>query len=212
MAIKPIVSIVLIVTVAASASLAKAPARPKARPEIHAAIRADAKKWQPVSLLIGGDHRKIRTAISFRTMIEETKVKTSPAEATVKLHGGPNSSWLVYSIWPKAFELKRKHVEVRLRLMESYVEEARTYVVTVTDRRTGAGAGFDSNELRRRGIEFEEVSGESGRIEIAAIDHRPSKSAKNSGRLRAVGFADRDLSHVDLSWSIVGLAPIASRR
>ena len=197
----------IVKTPAAAPAVIPKPAQASPQRPIYAKISPESKKWKPISLSIAGDFRTIRTAVSFRSLIDVKKIKTSPAKASAKVHGGAHSFWLVYSLWPKVLEVRRKHIEVRVRMVEKFVEEVRCAVVRVTDPRPGVGAGLDSDELRFYGVEFEEISGEAGRIEIAALDPRPSPAAKNAGRLRAAVFSDRDLNRVDLSWSTAGLPP-----
>ncbi len=112
---------------------------------------------------------------------------------------------MILSIFPRALEKKRKHFEVRLRLVEGYVEEAKAVLVTVVDRRPRVGAGLDAQELTRAGVEFEEEFPDEGEIRVAALDPRPSSKAFNAGLLRGASFADRDAGLADVSWSVRGL-------
>ena len=179
-----------------------------ARP-LHAVIHADAKDWEPVGLKAGGDPYQAET----KAVLHEEKVKGkykgvfSKATASARLHKeGKYDRWLVISIFPKALERRRMHIEARFRIVEGYVEEARGELVSITDRRQ-AGTGLDSFELRERGVEFGEASPASGTLLISALDPRPSASALNSGALKLADFDNSVVGLADASWSVKGLPP-----
>ncbi len=184
---------------------AGAPKAKLARP-IHATIHSDAKDWEPLSLKAGGDPGAAETKVVLKQEKVKGKYKGTPtkAKATALLHKAKNEAWLVVSVWPKALERRRLHLEVRLRIVEGFVEDVKAVAVSVVDRRY-SGAGMDSDDLRRRGVEFEEESAEKGQVLISALDPRPSKSAANSGALKLASFGDKDIGLVDASWSVVGL-------
>jgi hypothetical protein len=182
---------------------------PKAKLErpIHAEIAADAKDWEPVSLKAGGDPYQAETAATLRQEKVRGKFRgaASKASAAARVHKEGKDRWLVVCVFPKALAKRRMHVEVRLKLVEGFVEEAKAALVTIVDRRPDAGAGLDSYDLRARGVEFEEDSPESGAITVSALDARPSKSALNSGALKRAAFGDKSVGLADVSWSVKGL-------
>jgi hypothetical protein len=102
---------------------------------------------------------------------------------------------------------RRIHFEVRLKIVEGLVEEAKAAVVTIVDPRPNEGDGLDSYELRARGVEFEEDSPSAGTLLISAVDPRPSKSAVNSGTLKLGAFGNKAVGLSDVSWSVKGLPP-----
>ena len=180
-----------------------------ARP-LHAVIHADAKDWEPVAVKAGGDPFQAETKAVLRQEKVQGKYKGIPSKATAaaRLHkAGKDDRWLVVCIFPKALEPRRMHFEVRLKIVEGFVEDAKAALVSITDRRPLAGAGLDSLDLRAGGVEFEEDSPGSGTILISALDPRPSASAVNSGSLKLAAFANMAVRLADVSWSVKGLPP-----
>lgn len=180
--------------------------KPKLARPIRATLHAEAKDWEPLSLKAGGDPVLAKTEAVLRLEKVKGKYKGTPskAKAFARLHRSKDAAWLVFSIFPKALEKKRAHVEVRLKLVEGFVEDARAALVSVVDRHY-TGAGMDSDELRARGVEFEEDSPASGQILISALDPRPSKTAFSAGTLKQAAFASQDVRLCDVSWSTTGL-------
>lgn len=182
---------------------------PKAKLErpMHAVIHPDAKDWEPVSLKAGGDPFQAETSATLRESKVRGKYKgtASKAKASARVHKAGQDRWLVVSVFPKGLERARMHFELRFRIVEGFVEDAKAAVVTIVDRRAGAGAGLDSYELRARGVEFEEDSPESGSLLVSAMDPRPSKSAFNAGTLKRASFGDKEVGLADASWAVKGL-------
>jgi hypothetical protein len=180
--------------------------KPKLTRPIRAIIPAEAKDWEPVSLKPGGDPVLAETKAVLRQAKVKGKLKgsASKAKATARLIKGKDEQWLVLSIFPTALEARRAHFEIRLRLAEGFVENVKASIVTIVDRRSG-GALLNSDELRARGVEFEEDSPASGHVLISALDPRPSKTAFNGGTLKLAAFADENAGLVDVSWSVTGL-------
>jgi hypothetical protein len=174
---------------------------------IHAVIHKDSADWAPVSLRAGGDPGAARTraALRIRGAKARRRGTESYAKAIARLRKAGDDRWLTISVFPRALEKRRKHFEVRLKLVEGYVEEAKAALVTVVDRRAGVGAGQDADEMTRQAVEFEEEFPSSGEILISALDPRPSAGAFNAGVLRGASFADRDAGLVDAAWSVRGL-------
>lgn len=174
---------------------------------LHAFVHADSKDWEPLSLRVAGDPLQAENAARLR----ETKVKgkyKGPvflATANARIHKTREDVWLVISIFPKKATRRRLHFEIRFRMVEGYVEAAQAALVTIVDQRPKAGMGLNSYELRAQGVEFEEDSPGSGRIEVAALDHHPGKSAFNAGALKLAPFADKEVGTADVSWSVTGL-------
>lgn len=181
-------------------------AKPKLKRPIHAILHAEAKDWEPLSLRAGGDPETARTGVVLRLSKVRGKYKGTPskAKAFARLHGPKDGRWLVVSVFPKALEKRRAHFEVRLRIVEGYVEDARASLVSVVDRQY-TGAGMDSDELRARGVAFEEDSPASGRLLVSALDPRPSRRALNAGTLTQAAFASQEARLCDVSWSVTGL-------
>jgi hypothetical protein len=182
--------------------------KPKLSRPIHAVIHPDAKEWEPLSLKAGGDPGQAETKAILLQAKHKGRYKGTPskAKAAARLRKRKDDLWLIYSIFPKALERRRAHFEVRLRLVEGYVENVQASLVAVVDRRPDVGAGLDSDALSALGIAFEEDSPASGSVLISALDPRPSKFAYNSGTLKLAAFADKDVGTADVSWAARGLS------
>ncbi|HXT00957.1 MAG TPA: hypothetical protein VN915_09805 [Elusimicrobiota bacterium] len=186
-----------------------APKAKLARP-LHAIIHPDSKDWEPLAVKAGGDPFQAETRVILREEKSRGKYKGAAVKATssARLYKAGEDRWLVVRVFPKApVEKRRVHFEVRLKIVEGYVEEVKAAAVTVVDERANVGAGLDAHELRDRGIEFEEDTPASGTLVISALDPRPSKSAVNSGALKLASFAGKALGLADVSWSAKGLPP-----
>ena len=180
----------------------KKPSRP-----IHAVIHPEAKAWEPLSLRPGGDPSQAETRVVLRLFKAKKGYKgaESKAKASARLHKDKDGRRLIVSVFPRALGRRRAHFEIRFRFVEGFVEDAKAALVSVVDRRSGVGAGLDSEELRAQGVEFEEDSPASGSILVSALDPRPSKSAFNAGTLKRAAFGDKDAGLADVSWSATGL-------
>ncbi len=180
--------------------------KPKLVRPIHATIHPDAKEWEPLSLRAAGDPGQAETKAVLRVEKVRGKYKGVPskARAVAHLRKRKDDLWLIYSVFPKALEKRRSHFEVRLRLVEGFVENVEASLVTVVDRQY-TGAGMDSVELRARGVEFEEDSPASGSVLISALDPRPSKTAFNAGELKLGAFEAQEVGAADVSWAVTGL-------
>lgn len=186
-----------------------APKAKLSRP-MHAIIHPDAKDWEPVALKAAGDPGQAET----RVILREEKVRGKyrgaavKASASARLYKAGQDRVLVLRVFPKsAVDRRRVHFEVRLKIIEGYVEEAKVAAVTVVDDRPNVGAGLDARELRDRGIEFEEDTPASGTLLISALDPRPSKTAVNSGVLKLASFGNKVVGLADVAWSAKGLPP-----
>lgn len=181
-----------------------------ARP-MHAEISADAKNWEPLAVRTGGDPFQAGTKAVVRQEKVRGKFKGAAIKApsaSARLYKTGRDRWLVVRVFPKeTIEKRRIHFEVRFKIVEGLVEEAKAAVVTIVDRRPGVGAGLDAYELRARGVEFEEDSPSSGTLLVSALDPRPSKSAVNSGTLKRGSFGNTAVGLADVSWSATGLPP-----
>lgn len=180
--------------------------KPALKRPIRAVIHKEAKDWEPLSLRAAGDPYAAVNAVILRQVRSRKgwEGETSQAESRAYLVKDGEDRWLVVAVFPRALARRRAHFEVRLRLVEGFVEDARATLVKITDHRTG-GATLTSEQLRARGVAFEEDSPASGRLEISALDPRPSKRAFNAGKLRAAAFADAGVRLANVSWSVKGL-------
>jgi hypothetical protein len=175
---------------------------------LHAIIHPDSKEWEPVALKAGGDPFQAETKVTLREEKARGKYRgaNEKSTASARLYKAGQDRWLVIRVFPKSLVAKRLvHFEVRLKIVEGFVEELKVAAVTVVDRRPGVGAGLDSYELRDQGVEFEEDSPDSGTVLISALDPRPSKSASNSGVLKLASFGSKVVGLADVSWSAKGL-------
>ena len=189
---------------------AEAEAKPKFKNLLHAVIHPEAKEWEPLSLQAGGDPGQAVNAVVLRQVKVKGKIKgdSAKARASARLVRSKDDRWLVVSIFPQALENRRLHLEVRFRVVEGFVEDAKAAAVFVMDARPGAGAGLDSFALRAAGVAFQEESPGFGQVLVSALDPRPSQAAFNAGRLKLAEFADADLGFVDASWSVRGLSAL----
>jgi len=189
-----------------------APKAKLSRP-MHAIIHKDAVDWEPLAIRTGGIPGASENAVSLKVVKIKGRMKgeSSKARSAARTHKGrKDSSWLVISLYPKALERRRAHLEVRFRIFEGYVEEVEAAAVTVTDRRKKLPAALlDSYDLRERGFEYEEERPGSGLFVVAELDPRPGGASRNSGRLEKAEFADKDIGFVNLSWSAKGVAAAA---
>jgi hypothetical protein len=179
-----------------------------ARP-MHAIIHKDAVDWEPLAVKEGGVPGSAENAVSLKVVKIKGRMKgeNSKARSVARTHkGAKDSRWLVISLYPKALERRRTHLELRFRVFEGYVEEVQAAAVIVTDRRKKLPAKLlDSYDLRELGIEYEEDKPGSGLFVVAELDPRPGNSSVNSGRLEKAEFADKDLGFVNLSWAAKGV-------
>jgi hypothetical protein len=182
--------------------------KPRPKAVLHATVHPDARDWEPFSLRVGGDPGQAANGAFLRQVKSKGRLTgvASKARSAARLVRAKEDRWLVVSVFPKALEKRRLHVEVRLRVVEGYVEDVKVFAVCVVDPRPAAGAGLDSFALRAEGVEFSEESPASAEVLLSALDPRPGKGAFNAGRLKAAAFADRELGFAELSWSVRGLA------
>ena len=175
---------------------------------MHAVIHKDAADWEPLSVREGGVPGAAENSVALKVVKLKGRMKgeNSKAKSVARLHHGKRDSrWLAISLYPKALERKRTHLEIRLRIVEGYVEEVQAAAVKVTDERASSGKPLDSFELREQGIEYEEELPGSGQLVVAELDPRAGAGSANSGRLEKAEFADKDLGFVNLSWSVKGV-------
>ncbi len=167
-----------------------------------AVIHKAAQDWEPIGLKEGGDPYQAATGVTLR-LVKTAKGQRgvrSKAKAVVRAYPGkPGESWLIIAVYPKDLEKKRKHFEVRLRVVEGFVEKVEAALITLTDRR--AYKELDKPALRRLGVAFEEENPGSGLVSIAALDPRPGRSSFNAGKLSLAAFADPLAGFADVSWS-----------
>ena len=184
----------------------------KLRRPMHAVIHKDAVDWEPLSLREGGVPGASENTVALKVVKIKGRMKgeNSKARPAARLHKGKKDSrWLVISLYPKALERKRTHLEVRFRVFEGFVEEVEAAAVTVTDRRRlPAGKLLDSFDLREQAIEYQSERPGSGQFIVAELDPRPGRDAVNSGRFEKAEFADKDFGFVNLSWAVKGVRAV----
>lgn len=179
--------------------------KPKLKRPIKAKLLPEARGWTPLSLREAGDPGQ---AVNRATILLKKRGKSyvgqrSKTKAWARAYGEDQEGWLVLAIYPDSLASRRKHFELRFRVVEGYLEKVEAALVTV--RRRPAPPGSDRAALRRLGVPFDEEGPASGELTLSAFDHRPGKAARNSGRLRHAAFADPFVGYVDLSWSIKGV-------
>lgn len=181
--------------------------KPKLKRPIKAVIPKEAADWEPVGLKEGGDPHQASTGVTLklvRTAKGATKGERSKAKAVARAYQAKSGeTWLIVAVFPKALEARRKHLEVRLRVVEGNVEKVEAALVTVTDRR--AFKELDKVALRRAGAAFEEENPGSGLVLLSALEPRPGKTSWNAGKLSLAAFADPTVGYADVSWSARGV-------
>jgi hypothetical protein len=181
---------------------AAAPKAPKLSRPIKAHIPKEAKDWEPVGLQEGGDPYQLATSATlklYKSASGAYRGERSKARAIVHAYPVKTGETLfVVAVYPAALEKRRKHFELRVRVVEGNVESVEAALVKITDRR--AYKDVDRVALRKAGAAFEEEFPGSGVVSLAAFDPRPGK-AFNAGKLSKAGFADADAGFADVSWS-----------
>lgn len=176
--------------------------KPKPARPIRAHIPKEAKDWEPLGLKEGGAPFGGSNAATLRIVKAKGgyKGERSKAKAFARAYPvGTGETLLVLALFPKSLERKRKHFELRFRVVEGNVEKVEAALVTVTDRR--AYRDMDRVALRKAGAGFDEAFPASGLVSLAAFDPRPGRNA-NVGKLSLGEFADADAGFADLSWSL----------
>lgn len=185
---------------------------PDDRP-IKVVVHKEAKAWQPVSVRAGGTPGDVTT---FEWQVKTIRIKgkkrrtgdKSKAKAYVRLYPAGDDKRLVISIFPKKLEAQRTHLELRLLLIEGYLEKAQLFEVTA------AGGGFhdDAAALEREGVSFQEESPESAQVRLTAVDPRPGKESFNAGLIQKALFPEYrpsglpDLGQVEIAYSVYGVS------
>lgn len=191
------------------------PPPPKPAPRVlRATIHKDAKDWEPVSLRAGGDADAASTGATLRLVKSKGKYKgaVSKAVAVARVRRGKSSMKLTIAVFPKALETARMHLEVRLRIVEGFVEDVEVAAVTIRKGAPLPAGRLDAGELRRQGVEFSEETPSSGAVAVSALDPRAGKKSFNSGELRLASFTARELGFVSMSWAVNGVEGPAAKR
>lgn len=177
--------------------------KPKLTRPIKAYIPKEAKDWEPLGLKEGGDPYQASTGVTLKLVKSAKggyKGERSKAKAWARAYPvKPGETLFVIALFPKALEKRRKHFELRFRVVEGNVEKVEASLITVRDRR--AYRDIDRVALRRAGAAFEEESAASGVVSVAAFDPRPGRGL-NAGKLSLAEFPDREVGFADLSWSL----------
>ena len=195
-------------------------AQPEQPPEhpIRVHVHREAAHWKPIGLRTAAEDpatfMQIKTAFTRKIRASTVKgkrvLKGEPSrkvKATARLHKVGEDLLLVVSVYPASLRSLRKHMEVRYRLVEGFLEEVQVAAVTI---RGGAPSpedeSLDAVALEKRGIEFREDFPGSGQVRVTAIDAKVSKRAYNVATVRKAEFGDRELGTVDLTYFAKGLA------
>ena len=176
-------------------------------------VHKEAKAWEPVSVRAGGTPGDVTTFDwQVKTIrIKGKKVRTgdkSKAKAYVHLYPAGDDKRLVVSIFPKKLEAQRTHLELRLLLIEGYLEKAQVFEVTAA----GGGVHDDAATLEREGVAFQEESPESAQVRLTAVDPRPGKESFNAGLIQKALFPEYrpgglpDLGQVEIAYSVYGVS------
>jgi hypothetical protein len=176
--------------------------KPKLSRPIKAHVPKAAKDWEPIGLQEGGDPYQGATGVTLKLVKSGKgyKGERSKAKAWAKAYPVKTGETLfVIAVFPAKLEKRRKHFELRLRVVEGNVEKVEASLITVRDRRDYRG--IDRVALRRAGAAFEEEFAASGVVSLAAFDPKPGRGL-NAGRLSRAEFPDREVGFADVSWSL----------
>lgn len=185
----------------AGALLAREPGSGAIKVVIHKASAA----WKPVGVKAGGEGQAGHNSFSFR------RKKPSQAKSVARVYRQGEDKRLVVSVFPRALQSERVHVELRFLVIEGYLEKLEVAEVTAAE---GAGPEDDAATLKAKGIAYQEEFPSAGALRISAIDARPGKGALNVGALTGAVFpkwlsessAKPGLGRVDLRYSARGVA------
>lgn len=190
-------------TTAAPPGFVMPPEEPKpelARP-LRVKLHKEGKDWEPVSVRAGaGDALAMST--SFERRIVRKKGRRSKAKAVARLFPKGEDKVLIVSIFPEALKKKRIHVELRMKLVEGWLEEVK--VAAITAEGEAAEEHLDSRKLKLAGIPFSEDFPAEAALSIVAIDPAGNAKAVNAGRLKAE-FGLEDLGLVSLTYKTKGV-------
>lgn len=177
--------------------------KPKLARPIKAHLPRAAKDWEPIGLQEGGDPYQASTGVTLklvRTAKGGYRGERSKAKAWARAYPVKAGETLfVVAVFPEKLEKRRKHFEIRLRVVEGNVEKVEASLITVRDRR--AYRGIDRVALRRAGAAFEEEFAASGVVSLSALDPAPGRGL-NAGKLSRAEFPDREVGFADVSWSL----------
>ena len=155
-------------------------------------VPAGASEWTPVAVRVGGGVGK--NACSWR--LKPVKVKDKATGKTKKVLKGESSSarvtarWssvgddkrLLISVFPKAWEARRVHLELRLPVVEGILERAELAAV---EAEAGGGALDDAAALKAKGISFQEEFPAAADVRLRVL------GKENAGSIKSAEFAER---------------------
>jgi hypothetical protein len=176
--------------------------KPKLSRPIKAHVPKAAKDWEPVGLQEGGDPYQGATGVTLKLVKSGKGYKGERSKAKAWARAYPvkaGETLMVIAVFPAKLEARRKHFELRFRVVEGNVEKAEASLITVRDRRDYRG--MDRAALRRAGAAFEEEFAASGVISVAAFDPKAGRSW-NAGKLSKAEFPDREVGFADVSWAL----------
>lgn len=184
---------------------------PQAARHLRARLHKEASRWTPLSVKAGEDPKRVRTTFQLKVQIlmsrgkEVRRGQPTTLSAQARLHRIKDDQLLVISLHPRALRRSRKHLEVRLLLVEGYLEEAKAAVVTVTGGDIRSDDDLDFMGLRENGVSYLEEFPARGVLELSALDPYPGKLSLNAGELSAE-FGDKEIGSVDCSYSLRGVS------
>jgi hypothetical protein len=179
---------------------------------IQVRIHKAARSWKPVSTRFGGDVKEARTSATYTIKSVRLKGKSalrgesSKARAAARVYRAGEDLLIIVAVHPAKLARLRKHLEVRLKIVEGYLEGAEVAAVTIKEPGSAVEQGlYDSVSLRRRGVAFlEEFPGKAS-LTLSAVNPRPGKRTWNAGAVRMAEFADPRLGDVNFSFAARGL-------
>lgn len=176
--------------------------------KLNVRVHADAKEWEPVSLVKSGDAFQAKTFFTrrIRKVKGAYKGEDAAAKAAARLHRVKDDTMLIIAVYPASLRFRRTHLEARFLIQEGFLEEVKVAAVSVPGGVwTEGDQQEDSFTLRAKGVEFEEEAPGSAQARLSAIDALPGKDALNAGSIRLAAFGDKDLAFVSFGWSVAGL-------
>ena len=170
-------------------------------------IHKEAVDWEPVSVVVIGDAGINENSVTRKVPGARGKGHKSAAKAVARLHPYKGDKMLVVSLYPASFKKSSVHLEVRLQIIEGYLEGASIAAITLKAGQQPVAYGAeDSFTLGRRGLEFAEDFPAEAALKISAIDSKPGKTSRNAGSVSGADFGGKELGTISFFYGTQGVA------
>jgi hypothetical protein len=172
-------------------------------------MHKESADWDPVGVRVGGDPGQASN--SFKWRIKKGKGQSSKATASARLHAVKDDKMLVIALYPAGLKKRGVFMEVRCLISEGWLDAAKVAAVTVHPGGAFRWGSDDSFTLAKKGVEFSEDFPSEGDLKISALNPKPGKGNRNSGKVSGADFGgnayDKDaLRVVSFSYNAAGVA------